>query len=66
WVQRLRKTSGIVIQQDGATPHTGCAVVEIINQYIQQHHWNCTLVTQPAQSPDLNMLDLGLFHGMKS
>jgi hypothetical protein len=61
-----RKTSGIVIQQDGATPHIGYASVELINQNIQQHHWNCTLVTQPAQSPDLNMLDLGLFHGMKS
>jgi hypothetical protein len=33
-----RKTSGIVIQQDGATPHIGYASVELINQYIQQHH----------------------------
>lgn len=61
-----RKTSGIIIQQDGATPHTGCASVDIINAYIQQGNWNCTLITQPAQSPDLNLLDLGLFHGMKS
>ena len=29
-----RKSSGIVIQQDGATPHTGCAFVDIINEYI--------------------------------
>jgi hypothetical protein len=27
-------TSGIVNQQDGATPHTGYAFVELINQYI--------------------------------
>ena len=24
------------------------------------------LITQPPQSPDLNLLDLGVFHGMKS
>jgi hypothetical protein len=62
-----RKTLGIIILQDGATPHsTGRASVDIINEYIQRGYWNCTLVTQPAKSPDLNMLDLRLFHGMKS
>jgi hypothetical protein len=29
-----RKITGNVIQHDGATPHTGCAAVELINQYI--------------------------------
>jgi hypothetical protein len=61
----LRYT-GIIIQQDGATPHTGHDAVNRINQYIQQGNWHCILVNQPPQSPDLNLLDLGLFHGMKS
>lgn len=60
------KYTGLVVQQDGATPHTGHGVAHAINQFIQQGGWNCTLVNQPAQSPDLNLLDLGLFHGMKS
>ena len=63
---RPRKNSSIFIHQDGATLHTGRASVDTINDYIQQGNWNCTLVTQPAQSPDLNLLDLGSFHGMKA
>ena len=65
--EKLRhlKTSGIVIQQDEATPHTGHGTVDTINAYIHQHGWNCTLVNEPPQSPDLNLLDLSLFHGMK-
>ena len=61
-----RKNSGIFIHQDGTTPHTGLTSVVIINDYIQQGNWNCAFVTQPAQSPDLYLLDLGPFHGMKS
>ncbi len=60
------RTSGITVQQDGAKAHTGHDSVNVINQYIQQGGWNSILVNQPTQSPDLKMLDLGLFHGMKS
>ena len=60
------KCTGIVVQQDGATPHSGHGVAHVINQFIQQGGWNCTLVNQPAQSPDLKLLHLGLFHLMKS
>ena len=41
-------------------------VAHVINQFIQQGGWNCTLVNPPAQSPDLKLLHLGLFHLMKS
>jgi hypothetical protein len=53
------RTSGIIIQQDGAKAHIGHDSVNVINQYIQQGGWNSILVNQPAQSPDLKMLDLG-------
>ena len=53
-------------QQAGATPHTGHGVAHTINQPIHQGGWNCALVNPPAQSPDLNLLDLGLFRRMKS
>ena len=44
----------------------GGGAIAQINAYIRQDNWNLTLVTQPTQSPDLNMMDLGLFNGMKA
>lgn len=41
--------TGIVVQQDGARPHIG-----------GRTDWNATLVSQSPQSPDLNLLDLGM------
>ncbi|CAM9363527.1 unnamed protein product [Discosporangium mesarthrocarpum] len=45
----------IFVQQDGAKPHTGKgdAIGDII------------LETQPTNSPDLNVNDLGFFHSMQ-
>jgi len=57
--------SGIQLQQDGARPHIGGGAVAQINQALQANNWNAWLVNQSAQSPDFNVLDLGLFHGMK-
>ena len=49
------------------SPHTGHASVDNIDDDIQHGNRNDrTLVTLPAQSPALNLLDLGLFQEMKS
>ena len=55
----------IRIQQDGARPHTGGDVVNRIQQYGSTGEWKIIVETQPAQSPDLNILDLGFFHSLK-
>lgn len=60
------KDTGIRVQHDGAKPHTGLNAEARINACLGANNWNCTVFRQPAQSPDLNVLDLGLFHGMKS
>ena len=59
------KEHDIQLQHYGARPHTGQGAVQRINDYLQQDNWRATLVTQPPQIPDLNVLDLGLFNGLK-
>ncbi|CAM9916833.1 unnamed protein product, partial [Discosporangium mesarthrocarpum] len=49
----------IFVQQDGAKPHTGGGVMEAIQAKAGN---SIILETQPANSPDLNVNDLGFFH----
>lgn len=60
------KQSGIKIQHDGASPHTGKGTVAVLNDAAKEGGWNIKINTQPAQSPDLNILDLGFFHSLQS
>ncbi|CAM9741400.1 unnamed protein product, partial [Sphacelaria rigidula] len=56
WLRSKR----VIVQQDGASPHTGKSNPEILNSA------GMGLVTQPAQSPDLNVNDLCFFASLKS
>jgi hypothetical protein len=56
----------VIVQQDGALAHTGKGNVEKINNLDHENGWNIEVVTQPAQSPDLNINDLGFFRSMKT
>lgn len=62
------KTTGmnvkIIVQQDNATPHVGKHTREIINMAALNRGLDIYFVNQPAQSPDLNRLDLCLFHSL--
>jgi hypothetical protein len=49
---------GIEIQHDGASPHTGKGNKVRLNVIAQENDWNMNIIVQPAQSPDLNKLDL--------
>ncbi|CAM9169307.1 unnamed protein product [Discosporangium mesarthrocarpum] len=51
----------IFVQQDGAKPHTG-GVMEAIQAKAGD---SIILETQPANSPDLNVNDLGFFHSIQ-
>ncbi|CAM9813318.1 unnamed protein product, partial [Pylaiella littoralis] len=62
WLRSKR----VVVQQDGATPHTGKDNPEILNSAGMGRGWLVTLKTQPSQSPDLNVNDLGFFASLKS
>ncbi|CAN0537545.1 unnamed protein product, partial [Laminaria digitata] len=54
-----------VVQQDGASPHTGKGNPEILNSARMGRGWMVELVTQPAQSPDLlGLLRISQVKGM--
>lgn len=53
-------------QHDGARPRTGHRKEALIATFGNVGTWRFTFVTHPAQSPDLNILDLGLLHSLKS
>ena len=55
----------VIVQQDGAPPHTGHGNVDFCNQEGQKDGWNIEVLTQPAQSPDLNVNDLGFYCSLK-
>lgn len=53
------------IEQDGASPHTGNDT-EKLNRAGREEGWERILVAQSAQSPNLNIKNLGLFAYPKS
>jgi hypothetical protein len=60
WLQNTQ----IVIQQDNAKPHIGKGNMNLLNLRGKDHGFNICVQNQPAQSPDLNKLDLAFFHGL--
>ena len=59
------KDFGHYIQHDGAKPHNGGGNVAHFDAEGVRDGWHIKVVTQPAQSPDLNIMDLGLFNSLK-
>ncbi|KAE9007553.1 hypothetical protein PR001_g16941 [Phytophthora rubi] len=59
------KSSPIVIQQDNATPHCQPTDPDILAAGVADG-WNIRLAFQPANSPDLNTLDLGYFASIQA
>jgi hypothetical protein len=59
------KGKDIIVQHDGAPPHTGKGNEEKLKEVGIKDGWNIKFVTQPAQSPDTNILDLGFFNSLK-
>ena len=50
--------TSVVVQQDGALPHTGGGVVTRTEDAARElDDFDLTVETQPAQSPDLNLCD---------
>lgn len=60
------KGSEILVQHDGATPHTGSNNEAKLNEFGRRGGWNIKILRQPAQSPDLNKLDLCFFHSLQT
>ena len=54
----------VIVQQDGAKPHTGKDVVARMNAVGATLTPTIEVRTQPAQSPDMNVNDLALFRAL--
>ena len=54
----------VVMQQDGATPHTGQQVVQELDSLGATCSPKIEVRTQPAQSPDMNINDLAFFRAL--
>lgn len=64
WPRKDRRTL-ILVQQDNAKPHVSPFDPDILEAGVTDK-WNIRLTFQPANSPDLNVLDLGLFSSLQS
>ena len=65
WPNDVSDIFSIVIQQDNATPHLRPNNAEFLST-AQNLKVPVELCFQPAQSPDMNVLDLGLFTAIQS
>ena len=65
WPRTDRLSRKIWIQQDGAKSHINTDNEEF-RQAIQDQELNAGLYTQAANSPDVNLLDLGFFQAIQS
>ncbi|XP_057248855.1 uncharacterized protein LOC125494680 [Beta vulgaris subsp. vulgaris] len=63
WPEGVSKE--IYIQQDNARPHIHASDPQFIAA-ATQNGFNIQLINQPAQSPDLNVLDLGFFRAIQA
>jgi len=57
--------SPIFLQQDGAPAHVREQDLEVVYQE-KKYGWDINLLTRPPNSPDMNILDLGLFRSLQS
>ncbi|ETO66029.1 hypothetical protein F444_16720 [Phytophthora nicotianae P1976] len=60
-----RKSLCIKVQQDNAGPHVAEDNGDILEAGIE-HGWTIETTCQPPRSPDMNVLDLGLFNAIQS
>ncbi|VEU43698.1 unnamed protein product [Pseudo-nitzschia multistriata] len=62
---RGSSTPEIFIQEDNAKPHKA-TIREEVKAAAASKGWNITVKTQPPNSPDMNVLDLGFFNSIQS
>ena len=55
----------ITVRLDGATPHTGHGNFEKLKARGEEGGWNIVFEQQPANSQDLNKLDLFFFYSLQ-
>jgi hypothetical protein len=62
---RGKSSNTILIEQDNAKPHSSGTEFELASA-LNQDGFDIRLASQPPNSPDMNVLDLGLFRAIQS
>jgi hypothetical protein len=65
-VEKLKWAKKIEVQMDSAGGHKIKSSVNELNTYCQSMFKKISFVTQPTRSPDLNVLDLGIWNSLQS
>ena len=55
----------VKIQWDNSGPHLNHIIPEVVKE-CNNNRWNIKFVNQPEKSPNLNVLDLGLFNAIQT
>jgi hypothetical protein len=55
------KDTGKKVQHDGTKPHNDKGNEVFLDQAGSANGWNTQFIAKPAQSPELNVLNLGFF-----
>ena len=67
WPRSVRNdTPKVFIQQDNAGPHIAVDDPEFLQAVSSVDSMQIRIISQPAMSPDLNILDLGFFNSIQS
>ena len=61
-----KKNEEFHVRHDGAKPHDGCGNSSFFAKWGQMYKWNIVFETQCPQSPDVNILDIGVFNGLQA
>lgn len=61
-----KKNEEIRVRHDGAKPHDGGGNATFFQQWGQMYGWNIVFETQCPQSPEVNILDIGVFNGLQA
>jgi hypothetical protein len=61
-----KKEEEITVRHDGAKPHDGGGNAAFFAGWGQSYGWNIQFETQCPQSPDANILDIGVFNGLQA
>jgi hypothetical protein len=61
----LRRSEVYPTRRSGASPHVGKGNLEFFNVEGRQDGWEIQVITQPPQSPDLTVNDLGRVENLK-
>ena len=66
--ERLKWKKGVVItiRHDGAKPHNGKGNKEFFEKWGRKYGWIFEFERQSPQSPDVNVLDIGVFNGLQA